>query len=554
MTIRDFMSYGHIVDEEILVDCDAFIRRDTTVTEFRTLVDMSWDRNSNHASKKITFDITVAAVRIQEMIFNCHLPYSSPTLSSASTPITSRTDFESIPPVVTPSLKRSRVSSKVSYTLATLAKYSKSIENKVIDLLATDVPSNDSLRDQVLKKVIARLESRFSDTEEKCNTNEVIIANIKRLILSMNKYGRSDRESIMFKENLALAVTGNLSLVKLMVATGLSRRVLQQGKKMRELFESETSKAMSVIQQEEHVVVGNDQDDARSDVDTEDDSSDSDNGDSDNDDDDDSTDTPESIPSVAQKQKRASKGQGQRRSSSNIYRLCITSKSRKVRSDAITGEEIQRFCHESQWGGRIDTLKLAKQQVIVDQPRGGFEYEPTRSYQFTVKEMYSYFKESEYGDRQRNSNGGRNMSLRRFRELICPCMTKAKQRDTADQIVAEFKQCLRSWDLVRKKDYNVKASISRCMDTDCVLHKRGSSTAALYAAASKTTTNFLSYILCPKINREELAVHAANPTGDTESYESKENGQKMINLAIAAVRKEEQKVNFVASCARKGTS
>ena len=58
-----------------------------------------------------------------------------------------------------------------------------------------------------------------------------VIANIKRLILSMNKYGRSDRELIMFKENLALAVTGNLSLVKLMVATGLSRRVLQQGKK-----------------------------------------------------------------------------------------------------------------------------------------------------------------------------------------------------------------------------------------------------------------------------------------------------------------------------------
>ena len=82
---------------------------------------------------------------------------------------------------------------------------------------------------------------------------------------------------------------------------------------MRELFESETSKAMSVIQQEEHVVVGNDQDDARSDVDTEDDSSDSDNGDSNDDDDDDSTDTPESIPSLAQKQKRASKDQGKRR-------------------------------------------------------------------------------------------------------------------------------------------------------------------------------------------------------------------------------------------------
>ena len=59
----------------------------------------------------------------------------------------------------------------------------------MIDLLAADVPSNDSLRDQVLKKVIARLGSRFSDTEEKDNTNEVIVANIKRLVLSMNKFG-----------------------------------------------------------------------------------------------------------------------------------------------------------------------------------------------------------------------------------------------------------------------------------------------------------------------------------------------------------------------------
>ena len=231
------------------------------------------------------------------MIFNCQLPYSSPTQSSAQTPIASRTDFESIIPVITPSLKRSRVSQKISYTPATLAKYSKSIENKVIDMLATDIPSNDSLRDQVLKKVIARLESRFTDTEEKCNTNEVIIANIKGLILSMKKYGRSDRESIMFKENLALAVTGNLSLIKLMVATGLSRRVLQQGSKMRELFESETMKAINVTQQKEHVVVNIEQDGDRSDVDSEEDSSESDSGDSDNDDD--STDTLESIPNIA---------------------------------------------------------------------------------------------------------------------------------------------------------------------------------------------------------------------------------------------------------------
>jgi hypothetical protein len=62
-----------------------------------------------------------------------------------------------------------------------------------------------------------------------------------------------------------------------------------------------------------------------------------------------------------------------------------------------------------------------------------------RSYQFSVKEMYCQFIKSDYGMRQRNDNQGRDLSLKRFRQLICPCMTKAKQRDTADQIVAEFK-------------------------------------------------------------------------------------------------------------------
>ena len=225
MTVRNFMTFGHIVDEDILVEYATFIRKDTAAAGFRQLVDMTWDRNSSHASKRITFYITVASVRMQGMIFNNQLVHSSTAISSVTPPITSGTDPAA---VVTPALKRSRVSPKITYSPATLAKYSKAIENKVISMLAIDIPSNDSLRDQVLRKVISRLESRFNDTEDKRNTNEVIIANIKELIASTNKFGRNDRESIQFKENLALAVTSNLSLVKLMVATGLSSRVLQQ--------------------------------------------------------------------------------------------------------------------------------------------------------------------------------------------------------------------------------------------------------------------------------------------------------------------------------------
>jgi hypothetical protein len=132
---------------------------------------------------------------------------------------------------------------------------------------------------------------------------------------------------------------------------------------------------------------------------------------------------------------RAKRGEGKRKIQQvNPYRLYYSAKARKTRKDVITGEEVQRFCHESQWGGRLDTLKLNKQQVLVEQPVGGFVYENVRSFQYTVKEMYCEFKKSEYGERQRNKNRGKDMSEKRFRELICPCLTSAKQRDTADQI------------------------------------------------------------------------------------------------------------------------
>lgn len=51
-------------------------------------------------------------------------------------------------------------------------------------------------------------------------------------------------------------------------------------------------------------------------------------------------------------------------------------------------------------------------------------------------------------------------------------MTIAKQRDTADEIVAEFKHGLVTWDVcMRKKDSNVRASIAKCQLTECPKQK-----------------------------------------------------------------------------------
>jgi hypothetical protein len=221
----------------------------------------------------------------------------------------------------------------------------------------------------------------------------------------------------------------------------------------------------------------------------------------------------------------------------------------RVRMYRYSGATVQGFCHHSPWGGRVDTLKLARQQVLVQQPHGVYEYEAVRSYQYTVREMHAQFIKSEYGARQRLKNKGKDLSMKRFRELICPCMTHAKQRDTADEIVAEFKHCLNTWDVcMRKQNQNVKAEIAKCRLTECSQHKEGSETALLYSKASKSPTAFMAYLLCPQIQREELAVKVfEGPSTFAEAMES----AKSSNIAEAERRRKIREADFRASAGAK---
>lgn len=213
---------------------------------------------------------------------------------------------------------------------------------------------------------------------------------------------------------------------------------------------------------------------------------------------------------------------------------------------------MQQFCHYSPWGGRVDTVKLSRQQVLLEQPDGGHEYETVRSFQYPVTEMYEQFMKSEYGERQRTENKGKDLSLKKFRELICLCMTEAKQRDTADEIVAEFKQCLHTWDIgMRKKDPHVRAEISRCSATECPQHKAGTTSADLYSKASKSTSQFLAYLLCPQIERPELAVKALD---GPSAYAAELEIAKGINIDAAKKKKERREASFRASNACKGST
>lgn len=164
--------------------------------------------------------------------------------------------------------------------------------------------------------------------------------------------------------------------------------------------------------------------------------------------------------------------------------------------------------------------------------------------------MHEQFKKSEYGVKQRMENKGKDLSLKRFRELMCPCMTEAKQSDTADEIVAEFKHCLSTWNIeMRKINCHVRAEITRCSATDCPQHKLGSLSAELYSAASKSTSGFLSYLLCPQIQRPKMAVKVMDgPSNFAEEMEE----AKEKNIKAAAEKKVKREADYRASNATKG--
>jgi hypothetical protein len=414
----------------------------------------------------------------------------------------------------------------------------------------SDLSGNSNLQNQLLIEVLRRLGNRVG-INETLDVSQKLINNIKNLVTDMREFGNNDIEQIRFLEGLAISVSGSVSVAKVMTATGLSKRSLEYGKEMRKGFDEETLKAKADA--EIDIVVDND--DTRDDsIITEESSGERTeaNEEVDNDSDSDTIYSEASEnsddDSSKRRRERSKRGQGKRRSKTNRYRFYISRKFRKTRCDQITGVEVQRFCHESQWGGRLDTLKLSRQQIVIEQPLGGFQYESIKSYQYTVPEMYKHFKE--YGHRQRLANNSRDLSLRRFRELICPCMTLAKQRDTADEIVAEFKQCLLTWDInMRKKDSLIKRSIEICSNTECCQHKKNSPSAALYALASKSPSHFMSYLLCPQIQRDELAVKVSD---GLDAYSAKLEATKADNIAAAVTAKANRELNYWASGAKKG--
>lgn len=224
--------------------------------------------------------------------------------------------------------------------------------------------ANTDLKTQLLRDVFIRLNKRLNI--EKIDSSEgvrkVELKNIETLVKKMISYGINDREQIRFMNSISLAVSGGgMSVAKINHLTGLSRRALEQGRVMRLQFDSEAALA-------ENEVLAKEADDP--DLDNDPDIVVEDYSDSETEgQDDDNIDTD----GATGKRKRANRGV-KSRLKENRFRVHFSCKERNPRFDCIDGKEIQRFCHESPRGGRLDTLKLLRQQVIVEQPSGGLEY------------------------------------------------------------------------------------------------------------------------------------------------------------------------------------
>jgi hypothetical protein len=199
----------------------------------------------------------------------------------------------------------------------------------------------------------------------------------------MRAHGRRDREQNSFMENIALAVWGDVPLATLEIFTGLSRRMIEQGRDMRlEKANRGRTSTSTYVTPTQH----NESDDSGSD--------------SKNDSSDDET---EMKNSGSRKRRRSDDDDGgkdeENEERNNMLREYFSA---NLRRDNIKGSKVQLFCP---WGGRVDTLKLSRQQLLLPQPDGGFDYETPQVFQFPINEMHKQFIISDWGVAQRIEEG-----------------------------------------------------------------------------------------------------------------------------------------------------
>ena len=123
---------------------------------------------------------------------------------------------------------------------------------------------------EVLRRL---LKTRYSEIENDHTNDAVIVGNIKCLVASMRLHGNNSSEQSNFLENIALAVSGDISMAILEASTGLSSWTIEHGREMRENFNSDVRKAddllsINPVEDSERVLFDTAYDSDESDVDS----------------------------------------------------------------------------------------------------------------------------------------------------------------------------------------------------------------------------------------------------------------------------------------------
>ena len=69
ISLSKLVSFGDALSDELLIEYSIFLRNSPLARGFRNLIDLTWDRNSSHAGKKFTFDITASPESIRKLMF-----------------------------------------------------------------------------------------------------------------------------------------------------------------------------------------------------------------------------------------------------------------------------------------------------------------------------------------------------------------------------------------------------------------------------------------------------------------------------------------------------
>lgn len=142
------MAYAGILDEDLLIEYEKFIRIDPA---FRTLVSLSYDTSPRGRNRKFTFDLLIEN-NAQLLLAG----YSSPPVVD---PVV---DIQTPPPV-----KQVRVSAKTEFCQAYISRHSKPIQVKVQEILSSEIPTgNPHLALNVKQDVLKRLNEKQPKTKD----------------------------------------------------------------------------------------------------------------------------------------------------------------------------------------------------------------------------------------------------------------------------------------------------------------------------------------------------------------------------------------------------